>query len=305
MRHCHTLALILTATATLSASTFTVGSIQGQNGWSGGTAPISPSVDQEITTAAFRTGNSSFRVSNRAFNGNFTSWIFSPGLSTSVGQPSSGAAADGMTLSFWILAASSTADGSNVEVDFGTVPGDDRNTFLVIRNNLDANGGLQIRLAEPNGPGPNAGFFPTNTMVTGLDRSLWHNISMTYSAFDGPDNDYFTVSVNGGSPIVSPNTNNAFWRTFESFRASGYPLVNRMYIRSGNSPSGINGSFIDANVGGIYFDDVSYSSFNQASPGTLLDSYATSFDAVPEPTTFALSAGAIGVLALLRRRSAL
>lgn len=245
--------LILSASPIFCSSfSFIPGSIQGQDGWSGGTIPIAASVDQGITGAAFRTGNQSFQISNRAYNGNFNGWVFSPGLAVSAGQAGSNTGADAMSISFWFRSSSLVGDGSNMEFDFGSTAGDDRNTFLAVRNNTDAFGGLQIRLAEPTSPGPDAGFFPNNTVLTGLARGDWHNISMTFYGVDN-GSDFFTVSVNGGAPIISPNTSNPNWLSFENFRAasSNYVTVNSLFMRSGAAASALDPSFVDADVFGL------------------------------------------------------
>ena len=102
---------------------FSPGSIEGQEGWSGGTIPISASVDQTVdqSGANQRTGTGAWRISNNTslgnLNGAFAGWVFGPGLLVSAGQPSSGAAANQFTATLWFRSASATADGSNMEID--------------------------------------------------------------------------------------------------------------------------------------------------------------------------------------------
>ena len=113
----------------------TARSIEGQEGWSGGTIPVSASIDQVVDQSGVnqRTGTGAWRISNNTslgnYNGNFSGWVFGPGLPVSAGQPSSGAGADQFTATLWFRSASASADGSNIEIDLGTVPGDDRNTL--------------------------------------------------------------------------------------------------------------------------------------------------------------------------------
>ena len=79
---------------------FVPGSIQGQEGWSGGTIPISPAVHQGVDqTGAFaHSGLGALLISNDTTlgnnNGAFSGWVFGPGLTAAAGQPSSGAPAD-------------------------------------------------------------------------------------------------------------------------------------------------------------------------------------------------------------------
>ena len=151
-------------------------SIEGQDGWSGGTIPVSASIDQTVDQSGLnqRTGTGAWRISNNTslgnYNGNFAGWPFGPGLPVSAGQPSSGAVADQFTATLWFRSASASADGSNIEIDLGTVPGDDRNTFLALTNRADADGGLQLRASEPDGATGN--FRPTAIIATGITRSV-------------------------------------------------------------------------------------------------------------------------------------
>lgn len=53
---------------------------------------------------------------------------------------------------------------------------------------------------------------------------------------------------------------------------------------------------------GFYVDDLAYSSFNQSAPLTIVSSYSTSFDQVPEPGTYAMMIAGLGAVVALRRR---
>ena len=136
-------AIRLAAYATGFEPGFSAGSIQGQEVWSGGTIPISASIDQTVDLSGInpRTGTGAWRISNNTslgnHNGNFAGWVFGPGLPVSAGQPSSGAAADQFTATLWFRSASASADGSNIEIDLGSALGDDRNTFLALTNRAD------------------------------------------------------------------------------------------------------------------------------------------------------------------------
>jgi hypothetical protein len=286
----------------------TLGSIQGQDGWSGGASgPISPSVDQEVTNAAAYNGSQSLRVSNNGFNGAFGGWIFGPGLANAAGQASSGAPADRFVLSLLFKSVNTFADGSNLEIDLGNSAGDDRTTFTAISNYADGNGGLTLRAAEPM---PDGNFYPTNLVSTGLSRTVWHRLDITGFYFDGLANDYFQISLDGGPPIVSPNTSLSQWATFEAYNAatSGpYNLANRIFMRSGAAPS----SFLPSapnTAGGFYIDNVSYQSWNSANPNAILSSYSTGFEdtsSVPEPGSVSMLAIGFGALILAVRRGKL
>ena len=238
------LRLILGFTCILSfafANTMVIGSIQGQDGWSGGQiVTIGAAVDQEVTHAASYEGYESFRVSNKGYNGNFDGWLFGPPLANAAGQPSSGAAANVLAMTLFFRSVSTIADGSNLELDLGNSTGNDRTTFTAITNFADANGGLTLRAAEPDSVTGN--FYPTSLVAPGLSRTDWHQLDIVAYFLDGPGNDYFQIFLDDpthASPIISPNTGFPQWGTFEAYNAAQLPLPgpynlsNRLYIRSG------------------------------------------------------------------------
>ncbi len=182
-------------------------SIEGQEGWSGGTIPVSASIDQIVDQSGLnqRTGTGAWRISNNTslgnYNGDFPGWPFGPGLPVSAGQPLSGAGADQFTATLWFRSASASADGSNIEIDLGTEPGDDRNTFLALTNRADADGGLQLRAGEPDGA--TGDFRPTQIIAPGITRSVWHRLDIVAKFLDGPANDTVAYALDGSlhSPI--------------------------------------------------------------------------------------------------------
>ena len=201
----------------------------------------------------------------------------------SAGQPSSGAVADQFTATLWFRSASASADGSNIEIDLGSVPGDDRNTFLALTNRADADGGLQLRVSEPDGATGN--FLPTVVIATGITRGVYHRLDIVAKFLDGPANDTVEYSLDG-VPLPNPGGGTTFG-TFEGSRdglQSPYVLSNRLFFRSGPAPSAF-GAFADTAAQGFYFDDLFYSVANQSAPGTALAAYATGFEppAIPAP----------------------
>jgi hypothetical protein len=280
-------------------ATFAPGSIQGQDGWSGGTIAIAAAVDQAVVQSTpnpnAHAGVGSWRVSNSTvngnFNGGFNGWPFSPGLAVTAGQPSSGAGADRFTATFFFKSANTVADGSNMEVDLGSSAGDDRNSFLAITNRADADGGLQLRADEPDGATGN--FKPTQIIATGLSRTAYHRIDVVANFFNGNANDTFQVTLDG-VVLTNPLTGGTTFGTFEGFRngtMSPYVLTNRLFWRSGAAPSAF-GAFTDNAAQGFFFDDVRYSASTQANPTVLLASYAASFEATnPPPPSFPVGAG--------------
>ncbi|MCU0706438.1 MAG: hypothetical protein MUF18_20975, partial [Fimbriiglobus sp.] len=169
---------------------FNPGTIQGQGGWSGGSVDINPNVVQGVDQGGglARSGTGSFVVSNSTangggFNGGFNGWPFSPALSVTSGQPSSGAMADTFTATIWFRSVSSTADGSNIEIDLGESGGTDRNSILGIANMDDADFGLQLYVLDPQQP--NGGLAPT-PVVDNMPRGQWHRLDLVATFRDGP-----------------------------------------------------------------------------------------------------------------------
>ncbi len=277
-------------------SGFVSGSIDGQDGWSGGNTTINPAVDQAVdqTGSDAHSGVGSFHISNQGFNGGFAGWPFGPGLIAAAGQPSSGAPADQFNASFYFKSQNTIADGSNIEVDLGSVAGDDRNTFLAMTNDTDANGGLNLRMSEPDGA--TGGFFPTQIVATNLSRDTWHRIDIVAKFVDGAANDTFEVMLDGvplNNPNASsPNFNTPQFGTFEGFRdGNGDPYVqsNRLFFRSGAAASAIDPSFADAGAQGFFYDDMTYSTTLQSNDTAPLDVYATGFEAVSNLVTLSVS----------------
>ena len=262
--------LRLAAYATGFEPGFSAGSIQSQESWSGGTIPIAASVDQAVDLSGLneRTGTGAWRISNNTslgnHNGAFAGWVFGPGLPVSAGQPSSGAVADQFTATLWFRSASASADGSNIEIDLGTVPGDDRNTFLAVTNRADADGGLQLRASEPDGATGN--FRPTAIIATGISRGVYHRLDIIAKFLDGDANDTVEYALDG-VPLANPLGGTTFG-TFEGWRNGllfTYALSNRLYFRSGAPPSAY-GAFADTAAQGFYFDDLFYAVADQSAP---------------------------------------
>src|SRR5436190_6354304 len=249
------------------------------DGWSGGTMPISTDVDQAVDQSApnVHTGQSAWRISNKKYNGNFDGWVFGPGLAVSAGQPSSGAGADQFKATLWFRSASASADGSNIEIDLGTVAGNDRNTFLALTNKANDAGGLQLRANEFDVS--TGDWLPIVRIASGITRSEWHRLDIVANFYDGPGNDTVEYALDG---IALPNpAGGQTFGTFETYRAfesSPYALSNRLFFRSGAAPSGYNPASVDADAQGFYFDDVKYSVANQATPGRSRAAYATGFE---------------------------
>jgi hypothetical protein len=318
-------ALLLVIPASMSRAAYTVGSIDTQNGWSGGGTTGSPAminntIDQAITTADAHTGTQSWRISNSTINGFpsssfgiFGGFPFSPSLSVPAGQPSSGALANRFAATYWFKSASQSAagDGSEMEFYFGDPNGTDRVNSFDIRNVANANGGLLVELRETVSPRiAGSSFLATQRIASTLDRTAWHRIDMT-GVFEDGGLDYYNVSIDGNSitnnDAVSPNNGTNKFNTWEGFlnnNGNPYEQTSRFYYRA--SVSGSSAGYTDNSPLGFYVDDLAYDSYNSANPSLILSSFdSNSFEAaaIPEPSTAAV-ASILAIGALMRYRTA-
>ena len=203
---------VAAASSATDFEAFSVGSPNGQDGWSS-TGPF----DHEIVAntygiAAF--GNKSLRVSNAVTSGSFADQTFSSALSDQAGETT----ADGGA-----FASGSIQPHFEASWDFAsTVPGAEQPGLAVSASPdrgdgarmswlqmVDTAGGLQINfsgyrdehvtggaLADVNGCSGSDNFFLT-PIASGLDRTVVHTIKLTMDFLEGPRNDVVRVWVDG------------------------------------------------------------------------------------------------------------
>ena len=121
----------------------------------------------------------------------------------------------------------------------------------------------------------------TNTdllIATGLDSSLWHQITMTGTSTDGQDNDTWSYEVNGGTPVAG----GAYFETARDNYSYGYEMTNRLRFQ----PRHANW---DETFSGFYFDEVVTQVSNS---NGVLASFSTGLEAgtaaVPGPSSLTL-----------------
>jgi RTX calcium-binding nonapeptide repeat (4 copies) len=193
---------------------------------------------------------------------------YSPALSVTAGEPQTSANYDSQSIKFEFKPVNSTPDGSRLEVDFGKSDGTDRNNFMVIESFGGATDGIRIAVAEPNlsgsfgvgGTAPN----DWRELVSHVDPTVWHDIELRLTYFDGANNDAIDVYLDG--ELIGTTT------TFENYRDAlgGTHFANaeanqtsRVFFR----PSG-NGAPHDGTGGqnqGFYFDNLTTSVYNNLS----------------------------------------
>lgn len=265
-----------------------VGTLAGQDGWSGGESPdftnnsahptsANPDLWYEsdwhgeaVTTADAHTGTQSWWLRS-GYDSSGSGTPFSPGLAVSAGQPSSGAGGNTFSASFWFRAADPNGDGSRIMIAGGNPGGNDRSSnYLEIEN--VAGSGVTVRTYDGV---PGNGWGAVEVLVaTGLDAGTWHEITMTGQFTDGSYNDTWTYQIDSGSPV----SGGAYFETARDNFGFDYEMTNRLKFQ----PKHANYS---PDSYGFYFDDI----LTTVSDATgVLASYSTSFEPVPEPGSLAL-----------------
>ena len=252
---------------------YAVGDINGQQGWS-----KTGSYDAQVSSGASYQGSQSLRISNGITSGSFGDQTFTPQLAVPAGESTVPGAVDTF-LSSWYF-KSVTGDlqnglGISVSADNGQGA---RMTW--VRMGDDAVNGLNLQFYDTDSTGD----FVFQQLTTNLDRSVWHRVDMDITFVDGPHNDVVQVFLDG-QLVVTGTT----WEDFERFGPAldggggGLAPVNSLLFRAGgDAAAGTLGN-------GFYIDDVSLTS--ESSSGS-----------VPEPGTWSLLAGGLGMCLFARRR---
>lgn len=230
-----------------------------QGGWSGGAQAgfqNDDAGDEAIVDTTVHSGSQSWLYS-RGYNSPGQGTAYTPNLASTTA-----AVGTTMTGSLWFKAAA-PGDNSSFALETGNVAGDDRAEIVAYVENFS--GGLTIRSFTTGG-------FVDFPIATGVDNSIWHNLSFAVT-HDAALSNSVSLSIDGGAPVTFGGSL-AEYRDQNSF---GYTESSRIKLR----PRHVDG---DPSFSGFYFDDLSYS-IN-----------------TPEPTTLASLGGASSLL--LRRRRA-
>ena len=191
---------------------------------------------------------------------------YSPSLSFSVGETPTGADGDTLSFSFNFKAASSTPDGSRIEIDLGTEGRDDRYNFMAIEHTAT---GLRLVQNTPQADGinwqNNSFNWETGNIQLGpdMDPNVEHTITVIFRAIDGSNNDIIEYYVDG----VLVGTGSSF-ENFGEFHlaqphSSAVREVTNILFRAGE-PAG-NGFPQDGPGGqraGFYIDDLTMQAFD-------------------------------------------
>lgn len=244
-------------------TTFTTGSINGQNGWTSlGSAGLGCAVyDQEVAhQSAFHVfGFQAFRISDAVTSGCFGDQTFAAPLTDAVGEADStaGSFTTGTLMHHFIMKfniGSVTPDAWQPGLHISVSPdrGDgSRMSYLRFEDNP---GGIDVFFDDVQGTGNPADFVETQ-IASGLDRTQNYAIKLELDTYDGPSNDVVKVWINQVLVHVGTSWENYYRYDTEASAEQSPRIVKTILFRSA-------GDAHPANLGkGFLIDYVKMSSF--------------------------------------------
>ena len=189
--------------ATTNFEAFTVGDVNGQDGWtSGHGSSFCPVYDVGVVSNTYgypSFGAQSLRISNAIACGSYNDQTFSPSLADEAGETAaldnaySGGTRQPYFQAQWDFASTvPTAEQPGLAVVASADPGDpSRMTWLQMQ---DTPTGLQLNFEDYSHAILN---FVTTPIATGLDRTVPHTVLLTVHFVDGPGNDVVNVYLDG------------------------------------------------------------------------------------------------------------
>lgn len=265
--------LLLTVAATVQAQ-YTPTSLDGQNGWNGGTPCVvfvnNDPGDESVTTADAHTGSQSWRYS-RGYGSPGCGTPFSPQLAGSVGRPSSGATGDIAIVKFAFKAVT-PGDGSVQNIYLGSVPRDERTASNLYLENALA--GVVLSMYSP-APGD-----PCNTVqntIATVSAGDWHTVKMTTLYHEDVSLDVTTYVIDEGQS--GQITFQAVSWMHPWRQCNSLPYVPGASLKFASAFDG------NPAINGFYYDDVSLKVLNSSTNNTASASFFTSFELTPPADT--------------------
>jgi hypothetical protein len=262
-------------TITFEPSTYFIGNINGQDGWSK-TGPFDHTVSSSLGTAGF--GTQSFRVSNAITSGSFADQSYSKSLANEAGETT--AANNGM---------SGGSRQKNFEMQFdiaSTVPGSQqpglafsiapdrgdgaRMSYLRFEDQAD---GIHVIFDDyrDNAPfgtaigdaanGCGVGDIFTDIDIATLNRTTTHTIKFAIFFIDGPHNDVVQIYIDG----VLKQTGTT-WEDYSRYCQASQPATvdSLLFRTAGAAAPGTAGN-------GLLFDNMNSSSSTNVTPNLVVD----------------------------------
>ena len=194
---------VLADTVSTDFEGFTVGDVNGQNGWtSGHGSSFCPVYDVGLVTNTYgypSLGTKSLRISNAITCGSFNDQTFSPSMPNEAGETSASTS---------VYSGGTRQPYFEAQWDFAsTVPGSEQPGLYVVASAdrgdpsrmswlqmQDTPTGLQLNFEDYQ---ESIQDFVNTPIATGLDRTVPHTVKMTIQFVDGPSNDIVKVYLDG------------------------------------------------------------------------------------------------------------
>jgi hypothetical protein len=245
---------------TFEPPAYSVGNINGQNGWMK-TGPYDAAVVATSSFAAaagYGFGTQSLRISNAATSGSFGDQTFAPHVSTAAGEAST---LNHFDATFQIGTALATLQpGLSLSVSPDNGSGG-RMSYLRFDDEAD---GVHVFFDDVTDAGPvgTAATFNDHDIAT-LDRAHSHTIRFSIDFVPGPGNDVVKIYIDGALKATGTTWEN-YYRYDPEQTPSGnvVPTTSTLLFRAGGTAApGTNGN-------GYLIDNVSYASSTATVPPT-------------------------------------
>jgi len=232
-------------TIDFEAPTYTLGNIDGQDGWMK-TGPFDAEVD-DVTSfpnaSGFGFEDQSLRISNAVTSGSFGDQTFSPGLA----DPANDSGPTHFEASFDI---GSTDASQQAGLFLSVSPDDGQGSRMSYAGFDDQADGIHVIFYDATNPGPIGTVSSFNgTDVATIDRTTSHTIKFEIDLVPGPANDVVTLYVDG-SPVITGTTWEDYYRYDPEQAGNGnvVPSISKLLFRAGGAaaPSTLgNGYLVD------------------------------------------------------------
>jgi len=229
---------------------YTVGNINGQDGWSS-----TGLFDQGVVSSPVISGTQSFRISNAVTSGSFGDQTFSKSLTNEAGETSAqnGGMSGGTRQSYFeaswdFKSTSPSSEQPGLAVVASPDRGDGARMSWVQMKDMPT--GIEVNFFDYQSGAPDtgsgAGFVLTN-VASGLSRSATHTIKITMQFVDGAGNDIVKVYVDG----VLMHTGESWEDYFREQELTDTRTVDSILFR-------VSGTAVPANLGnGFLIDNLS------------------------------------------------
>lgn len=247
-----------TVSVNFEPSTYTLGSISGQDSWSNA---VNPTYDQAVVanTYGFASFDSqSFRISDAVTSGSFGDWVFAKPLTNSVGETAATAGSFSVGTKQNHFEAqfdiASTLPGEQVGMHMSVSPDRGDGSRMSFLRFDDMSDGIHVIFSDVNNPGPvgTVSIFNLEDIAT-ISRTA-HTIKLTLDVIDGPSNDVVKVYIDGVLKKTGKSWEDYYRYDPEAIAEQSPRIVKTMIMQ-------VRGSSNPGNAGnGFLFDNINLSS---------------------------------------------